>query len=934
MYDTRDGTAGGAPVGAMLRIWFPGGLSGDEAERVDGAAGTESSPDAGVGVLAASAEALAGDAPSDVLLEGLVEVLRAVGEPGRAARLLGRLRRHGDPARVPTVLRLLALVEAERGRMARARRLMALAGARARALGDDALRRRCQVEAARLAREAGFVHEARELLAGLDGDAAGEPFEPVLEVERLAEKAALGRFGATVGDDDGALRRLVDLGRSAGGWLEARARAAAARRHAERGAVERAVAVLRHLDVASLPPTDPSALLDVRLAEAAVHRAAGRVAAAEESLALAEAVAVAAGDGRRQAQVLMALGETLYRSGELVRARDTFRRVLVLERRAGRRLGVAEVLFRLGLVLRATGRLRQAGRLLERARNLFLGSGVAEGASRCALSLAAVAHARGLDQEARSLVQECVEDRRDRGDGAGTAQALGVLATLHRDRGEHDRALELYSESLDLRRESGDRYGLAVVLNDLAMVHRFRGEYGRALGLYQESLEIKRALGDRWGEALGLNDLALTHKDQGNFNEAFEAVEQGLRLARQLDAGVLAVRLGVNHAHLLASHGDGEAASRELTDTLRRIRRLGCLAEEPKALGALAEILRNRGRLAPAGRLLDRCQRLAEGRGDRRQLAWALLQRAHVEADRDALFPALELLGRCRALREELGEIRGLAEVLWREGLLHLRSGNAAAADERFRAADDLGSTFAFAGVRLLAGLGLVELKAGRAEAEEVIDEVEELLGRADDQENPEALFWAFRLMGELMGAVGDPAGALRYFGRALDTLGGGVWGGGRRAATARILGGCTAALAAMDTELASLSTVGPVELPTGTRAVLSLVFRGVPPEPVEKRVAALVELDSAAVPLVLSQGGRLVSQLSHVLVAVFPDAATARRVAELVRRRVADLGAGEGVSVGVLEHCGVPGGAGASLAVVAAACAAAEGLSTGPAGA
>ena len=337
----------------------------------------------------------------------------------------------------------------------------------------------------------------------------------------------------------------------------------------------------------------------------------------------------------------------------------------------------------------------------------------------------------------------------------------------------------------------------------------------------------------------------------------------------------------------------------ELLETnLCDIRRLGCLAEEPKTLGAMAEIYRIRCHTGEAIEAVRRCESLAQNSGDSRALAFSLLQRAQLEADRGSYFVALEGLKRCRQLREELQEVRGIAEALWREGAVLEALDNKSAAGEAYERALQIATSYTFPRPSLLARLGLAGLTAaaiGKSAQNDklyrLIYDVEELLSEADDLEYVEALFWAFRLLGRLHERVGEGAAALRYYGRALETLEAGAWGGGRQAAEKALTQACEDRLKDMEESLQGMLRVseGATKEDGEKQTLLCLRFEGLPEKTVRQRVMALIEVDRMAVPRILNHRGEVLLQQGAVFFALFEEEKLALKAAQEINLHLLD---------------------------------------------
>jgi len=838
------------------------------------------------------------------MLDGLITLFTRLGDFPSAREFLDGIVDGVSPELVAVVDLHRARVHVHLGESKDANRFYCQAARRRKAQGELHEAARCQLERLCFQRGLGaFVlaeeayQEAMDLVEPLDDVSA-------LKLELQLEYAVLLSARGERLRAPEILAICCDRSTSAHDVrVEGRSRAQLALIFAAAGEVDRAIETMEVAERRLAKGFSLGELVDWSLLRARVMRMAFRADDGRRGLEAVYAIAMERGCLVAAARMLSGLSALAYRQGNLAGAFSLCRRALKMEKRFGRPCRVAQLRYRFGNIFRAQGRLAKAHSSLERSLDAFESAGHVDGSSRCLLALAGVAHASGQDRESLELLERCRMLRNEVGDRLGVAQVLGEEATVHRDRGDLDRAADLYNHSVELRSDAGDNYGRAVVLNDLAMVYRYRGEYERAMALYEESLETKRQIGDRYGQALGLNDLALALKDRGALNEAASAVDAGLRIAESIDAGVMVCRLRANRAHLLAFFGQSDFALDELRSNLKQIRVLGCRAEEPKTLGVLSEIYRIKGRYAPAVRALERCQKLAQLRDDKRELAFVLIQRAQLEADRENYFAALDNLLACKKLRQDLGEVRGVAEVLWREAVVHSALDNVSAREDVFDNVEKLAREYHFPQPLLAARCARAVSSLSTSDHdEESVSQAESLLAEADDMEYLEGLHWAYRLLGLLHVSMDDPSQALRYFGRAFDALETGAWGGGRKAAERQMLQAVDHCLGIIDEDVHQLAEHEglDVRFPEEGPQLLCVHFRDLPMDSTRERLRALVEVDSLVMPRLLSNHGELVEQYGSLLFMWFLDPSDAQCAREEVLLQAQILERTSSVSIGM----------------------------------
>ncbi|HSS77646.1 MAG TPA: tetratricopeptide repeat protein, partial [Thermoanaerobaculia bacterium] len=270
-----------------------------------------------------------------------------------------------------------------------------------------------------------------------------------------------------------------------------------------------------------------------------------------------------AGDVAFEAKVTQHLGELRFVLGDLDGAIDEYRQALKLRRRLADRAGEAMTLSTLGHALRLRGRYDDAAASLDRALALW-----------------------------------------QPGDGPGRrAGTLLSQGQLHRDLGEADQAREKFSAALELYRQAKNHNGEAAALNALGSVALDGNQFREALQHFQDALAL-RSPGSR-GWAVTQTSLGVAHRDLGQIEEARRAYAAALPIFRSLgDSREQASSLG-NLGRLEATAGHDDAALVELDEALALYRLLADPPDLAWTMEGKARVLRRRGDLEGARRLME-----------------------------------------------------------------------------------------------------------------------------------------------------------------------------------------------------------------------------------------------------------------------------------------------------------------------------------------
>ncbi len=275
------------------------------------------------------------------------------------------------------------------------------------------------------------------------------------------------------------------------------------------------------------------------------------------------AASLFAGDSAFESAVRQHLGELRERLGDLDGAIEEYRRALALRRRLGYRASES------------------------------LTSG----------NLARLLHLRGRYDEAAALFDRSLDLWRPQDGPGARARALLNWGYLHRDLGEAELARGQFQEALGLFRQAKDRHNESVALNALGILAQDAGRPGAALELLRQALSL-RPPGSR-GWAVTQTTLGVSYRQLGRLEDARRAYAEALPILRHLRDSREQARCLGNLGTLEAAAGRDAAALGHFGRALALFRTLAEPAETARSSKGMARVLRRRGDLAAARKLLE-----------------------------------------------------------------------------------------------------------------------------------------------------------------------------------------------------------------------------------------------------------------------------------------------------------------------------------------
>jgi class 3 adenylate cyclase/tetratricopeptide (TPR) repeat protein len=447
----------------------------------------------------------------------------------------------------------------------------------------------------------------RRLLAELDRLAAGLPPTEAARLRRhlaLREAAVALDSGDSAGAARGAELALAGAARSDAthcieAWLLlARALFASGRAEEARAPLERA---REQATAHARPVADARALAQLGL----VEWQTGRYDAAEGLLLAALPALRAAGELRRELDVLNNLGVVAKARARFAPAVAYYEQAQAIARRIGDRSGEAVLLNNIGSAALAAGQFHRAAQECERAAQIWSALGE-PGQLGAALCNRAEAH-RELGQyaAARTVGEQALALLRASGARRMAATVLENLGRIAAAEGDAPRAMQCYREALDLAREIGLRAIEASTLLDIGRWHSAAGGLADAQAALAESAGLMDEIGDPLGalEVLAARgELAL----RAGMPSPAEGTRAALALieplvARLLDSGgdetALAMGLHASAHRVLLAAQDARAATL-LAEARRELRRRAAAIPDPAVRRDYLNLAEHRSLLA------------------------------------------------------------------------------------------------------------------------------------------------------------------------------------------------------------------------------------------------------------------------------------------------------------------------------------------------
>jgi class 3 adenylate cyclase/tetratricopeptide (TPR) repeat protein len=262
-----------------------------------------------------------------------------------------------------------------------------------------------------------------------------------------------------------------------------------------------------------------------------------------------------------RAALLVMLGQTLVRLGELAGAGASFEEGLSLACTAGERRSEAAALTGLGDVAGNQGDWETALGHLKQGLAVAQECGDTAGQALAAQHLARMSSLSSEYDDAERWSKQSQGWYEQTGDRQGFIAARNELAIAKHMQRLYDEAARLFEHNLTLASEMGDRFRIAQALNNLGEVANQDEKYEEARAYYEECQAIFQDIGMRRGVALVLGNLACVCIAQGQDTAAWPYVRHALSEHVAVHDTPHALAILVPASHLQARAGQPEGAA-------------------------------------------------------------------------------------------------------------------------------------------------------------------------------------------------------------------------------------------------------------------------------------------------------------------------------------------------------------------------------------
>jgi Tfp pilus assembly protein PilF/TolB-like protein len=282
---------------------------------------------------------------------------------------------------------------------------------------------------------------------------------------------------------------------------------------------------------------------------------------------------------------------------------------------------------------------------------------------------AAIELRSGRYAAARLAAESAAIQARERGSQDLLASALVIQGQAEEELGQRPRAASLYRQAEQISRALGDPQTEATCLEKLARMAEDAGELDAAAVRYERALEMGRSSGlsailARAGEGLGR-----IRFEQGRLEQGQRDLEQSLNLWREQQAYAEIPLVEIELSELYLHRGEPHRAAQTIEDAVKALENTHG-ASQAEALGVLARVHMEQGRLAAAAQTVNEALQIARGLGKPYPLARILLtagsiarEQALLEEASDRYSESLRLFSALK-LRMGIAEARlGMAQV-------------------------------------------------------------------------------------------------------------------------------------------------------------------------------------------------------------------------------------------------------------------------------
>ena len=395
-----------------------------------------------------------------------------------------------------------------------------------------------------------------------------------------------------------------------------------------------------------------------------------------------------------------------------------------------------------------------------------LGDRLQEG--RALTRLARALEGSGQREDALAFFQKAVALQRGLNDREGLAETLNRMGRTLGRLGDDRRALEALREAAALLQEIRHLDRAAATFVTIGDMYQSFGDSSAALAACERGLELSREAADRTRESRALNCLGMVRFQMGQPLEALDDLRKALELARACgrlteEAEALS-NLGALHQRL----GMPRDALEHYTSAREILRGLGATDHEALAHVNVGMLLMQLGAFDEARETLN--EALSRLR-DHRPQAMALVGLSRIAEELGELPEAASSIEKALALQRAMKDRAGEAESLRAQGLLLLRMGNPAQAEEKLRASLAMHEELGRRGDAAVARRGLARVHAARGRLDDARAAYEQSRRQAEALGDTASQILTIAEQGSLESQAGRLPAARERFEAALELM-------------------------------------------------------------------------------------------------------------------------------------------------------------------
>ncbi len=332
---------------------------------------------------------------------------------------------------------------------------------------------------------------------------------------------------------------------------------------------------------------------------------------------------------RLEPQFLYRKGELLRSKGRLPEAEELFRKIPEGER-------YADAMASLGLLNAMKGGFGEAKDLLEKAMVIFNQNEQQRGMAYCLINLSEINRRQGMTAAAVENLNRALAVFVNENDISGECNVQRSLGAVYDDRGEYGPAMEHYSRSLELSEKIRNPAVTTTILTNLGLVYIETGMHDEAKKSFLKALRLSEKLRALNSKALVLLNLARPEFEEGEVGLSLSRLKEAMKLTEETGNLLYRVFVHIRAVEILLEIGDlitvhkhlnemkdiieknnirqcgtyyllfsgtasllsfeYERAEDELTKALESAEKLSQKPESARAMLALSELCREKGR--------------------------------------------------------------------------------------------------------------------------------------------------------------------------------------------------------------------------------------------------------------------------------------------------------------------------------------------------